>query len=145
MNNTSACRGRKLAPLVLSLALLVRAVYAQTIQNFVRPGETVSIPLPIQSATDSADTVSSMKITVTGDGSFITNPIDSAVDTVAPGETKIFIPSFVVGDVPDGTYRAILKMVTPDQGIDPDPPDPSSNVQVSFMVGTTRFPVENAA
>jgi len=134
---------RKVGLAVLGLSLLsgVGQAQAQT-TIFVKPGDTVEIPLPVENANDNGDpggdTISSMKVIVTGDSAFVTNPTESAAQSIAPGETKTFTPSFVVGSGPgvvDGqTYTVRLKQVSPDAGIDPDPDDPSSDTVVNFII-----------
>lgn len=132
---------RKVGLAVLGLSLLsgVGQAQAQT-TIFVKPGDTVEIPLPVENANDNGDpggdTISSMKVIVTGDSAFVSNPTESAAQSIAPGETKTFTPSFVVGpDAVDGqTYTVRLKQVSPDAGIDPDPDDPVSEIEVILMV-----------
>ena len=132
---------------VLSLATAWLLVSQAAAQNFVRPGETVTLPTSITNADDNGDpggdTISSMKVIVTGDSAFVTNPAESATQSIAPGETKTFTPSFVVGSGPgvvDGqTYTVRLKQVSPDAGIDPDPDDPASFVIVNFPIGPWPF------
>lgn len=114
------------------------ATGAETI--FVAPGDTLSLPTPIANATvDGApggDSITSMQLVVIGDPSVVTNPAPSETLSLAPGEEKTFTPSFVVGNVTDGTYTVTLHMVTPDDGIVPDPDSADSDTTVSFAIAS---------
>jgi len=105
----------------------------------VKPGDIVTLPTPIKNADDQdnpgGDTISSMKLIVTGDPACVTNAVASADQSLAPGEEKTFTPSFVVGPAEDGQIcTVVLHMVSPDAGIDPDPDDAASDTSVLFTV-----------
>lgn len=118
------------------IASLGSAAFAQ---NFVKPGDTVSIPFPVENAVDSGDTINSMKVVVTGGSAFVTSPTDSATQSLALGEVKTFTPTFVVGNVLDGSYTVTLKQVSTDVGLDPDPDDPASDTSVLFPIVEDPF------
>ena len=111
-------------------------------ENFVKPGDTITLPTPIKNADDEGnpggDTISSMQLIVTGDTACVTNAVASAAQSLAPGEAKTFTPSFVVGPALDGqTCNVTLHMVSSDVGIDPDPDDPAGDTLVRFTVDRT--------
>ena len=126
------------AAVVVFAGLIASLGSAAFAQNFVKPGDTVSIPFPVENAADSGDTINSMKVVVTGDSSFVTNPTDSATQSLALGEVKTFTPTFVVGKVIDGTYTVTLKQVSTDVGLDPDPDDAAGLTVVSFKFDKTK-------
>jgi hypothetical protein len=124
------------------------AAQAQTIYG--KPGDTISLPTPIVNATpDGApggDTINSMQLVIVStDGSgAVTNATPSATQSIAPGASVNFTPSFVVGNVADGNYSFTLHMVSSDAGIIPDPDSAASDTQVSFARNGISFLVGNA-
>ena len=118
------------------IASLGSAAFAQ---NFVKPGDTVSIPLPTENAADSGETIDSVKVVVTGPSAFVTNPTDSATESLTPGQTKTLTASFIVGTAAEEgqVYEVRLKTVTPDLGVDPDPDDATTDTSVRFTVNNT--------
>ena len=112
-------RMNKSALFLFSLFLAVEGLNAQI---FVQPGDVVTIPLPIRNKSDSAAIINNVKVQVTGDSQFVTNPTDSATESLDIGAVKIFTPQFIVGNnLNDGVYKATLKIISPDVGIAPDP------------------------
>jgi hypothetical protein len=128
---------------VAAVGLLRGACAAQTV--YAKPGDTLSFPTPIVNATvDGApggDTINSMQLVVVStDGSgAVTNATPSATQSIAPGASVTFTPSFVVGSVPDGNYSFTLHMVSSDAGIIPDPDSAASDTQVTFTIGEFPF------
>ncbi|MBI5622548.1 MAG: hypothetical protein HY924_02085, partial [Elusimicrobia bacterium] len=130
-------RGLALAWLVLFLCLVGGGGSALA-QNYVKPGDAVEIPVLVKNLNDSGDSMNNVQVTVSGPSGFLTNAAPSVVDSIPKATEKTFTPSFVVDpNAQEGTYTVTLKAVIGDVGIDPDPDDPASFIELMLTVDLT--------
>jgi hypothetical protein len=104
------------------------------------PGDTETFPTPIANATVDGEpggaTIGSMKVVLRSSSSAVLRMTESATQSIAPGESKIFTPSLDVDPNAKAgqKFEVILHMVSPDAGIIPDPDSPASDTLLHFIV-----------
>ena len=135
MRRVCAASGYAVVLLALSLDFsVVGAGSAQATPTIlVSPGDTVSIPQPIQNAADSGGTINNVQVTLTSTSPYATNITPSFVASIASSCVSTFTPTFVVDpNAQSGSFTLNVITTIGDVGIDPDPATQVSTV--SFTI-----------
>ncbi|MBI5200129.1 MAG: hypothetical protein HY925_00965 [Elusimicrobia bacterium] len=125
----------RIGKLLVALAAIAAVVLGgeAEAQNFVVPGEAVTVNVPIENASDSGAAILNVQVTITGGGNFATNLTTATAASITPGAAATLTPSFVVNPAAaDGSYSVNVHTVIDDLGIDPQPTD----IQVTFEIDT---------